>query len=98
MVVTSGRAAADLLAEDTRFDVILCDLMMPDMSGMELYAQLKTSAPDLAPRMIFVTGGAFTARAHEFLDSVPNARVDKPFDLDQLRELLRSRVAANHGG
>ena len=92
VVSTSGREALDLLRRDPGFDVVLCDLMMPDVSGIDLYEQIRSRAPEIAPRIVFVTGGAFTARAREFLASVPNERVDKPFDLEKLRSLLRKRI------
>ena len=75
------------------FDLILCDLMMPDMTGMDLYAAIRAAAPEQASRMIFVTGGAFTPRAIEFLDTVTNLRLDKPFDLRNLRALVRDLLA-----
>jgi two-component system cell cycle response regulator len=72
-----------------RFDLILCDLMMPTMTGMELYDELVRVAPEQAQRMVFVTGGATTARAHEFVATVPNRIVEKPFESSKLRELVR---------
>ena len=77
-------------AAGERFDVILCDLMMPEMTGMDLYAELGKLAGDQADRLVFVTGGAFTPRAREFLERVPNARVEKPIDFQNLRLLLRN--------
>src|SRR5262245_57195779 len=89
--VTSGREAlACLDAADgaAGFDVILCDLMMPGMTGMDLHAEIARRDPHLAGRMIFITGGAFTARARAFLDTVDNARIEKPVDADRLIQLL----------
>ena len=77
--LTSSREALTRITAGERFDVIFSDLMMPDVTGMDLYEELLRIAPDQAKRMVFVTGGAFTERACEFLDAVPNARVDKPF-------------------
>ena len=87
-VVTSGEEALRELAGGERYDVILCDLMMPGMSGMQVYEELSTSAADQARRMVFVTGGAFTAVAREFLDSIPNPRVEKPFDVQSLLAII----------
>ncbi len=81
--------ALQLIAGGARFHVILCDLMMPVMSGMELHAKLAAAVPDQAERMVFMTGGAFTDEARAFLEGVPNERVDKPFDLAALRALVR---------
>jgi signal transduction histidine kinase len=75
-----------------RFDVIVSDLMMPAMTGMDLHARIAEKAPDQADKMIFLTGGAFTARARAFLDKVPNMRIEKPFDADALRALVNARL------
>ncbi len=88
--VGDGRRALERLRAGERFDVILCDLMMPELTGMDLYAELERIAPDQAGRMVFVSGGAFTPRAREFLERVPNARVEKPIDFQNLRLLLRN--------
>ncbi len=88
----SAREALDAVTSGHPYDAILCDLMMPEMSGMELYDELSRIAPEQISRMIFLTGGAFTPRAQDFLDRVPNPRLEKPFDLDQLRTMLRKMV------
>jgi CheY-like chemotaxis protein len=72
--------------------VILCDLMMPEMDAPVFYDELCKFAPGQAERILFVTGGAFTPRAREFLERVPNTRLEKPFDVEALVELVRSRV------
>jgi CheY-like chemotaxis protein len=66
--------------------------MMPEMTGMDLHATLAERDPATAARMIFMTGGAFTARARDFLDRVPNARLEKPFTMPVLEALIRERV------
>jgi signal transduction histidine kinase len=91
VAVPSAREAFARIGEDS-FDVILCDLMMPEMTGMDLHAVLARAAPDEAEKMIFLTGGTFTPRAQEFLDAVPNLRLDKPFDAKQLRAIIRDHV------
>ena len=57
---------------------------------MDLYAEMGRLAPDQVERIVFVTGGAFTPRAREFLESIPNARVEKPIDFQNLKLLLRN--------
>ncbi len=93
--VLATAAAAEALGRirnGETFDVILCDLMMPQMTGMDLYAELFKLAPSLAERIIFLTGGAFTSAARTFLDRVPNQRVEKPFDAQHLRALVNDRI------
>jgi signal transduction histidine kinase/ligand-binding sensor domain-containing protein/CheY-like chemotaxis protein len=96
VVVSSRRALEMLTSSQGRFDVILCDLMMPEMTGMELHAQLAAASPDLARRMVFITGGAYTPAAREFLERVDNPRVEKPFDPEKLREQVREWVKRAH--
>lgn len=75
-----------------RYDVILCDLMMPGMSGHEYFDALVRSAPDQADRVIFVTGGVFTPAAREFLSHVTNERLEKPFDVRSVRAAVNRRI------
>jgi signal transduction histidine kinase len=93
-VVTIGSAdeALKRIGAGERFDVILCDLMMPQMTGMDLHAELCRVAREQAGRMIFLTGGAFTTGARAFLDETPNQRVEKPFDTLHLRALINDRI------
>jgi PAS domain S-box-containing protein len=88
-VLSDAREARDRLAAGERFDLILCDLMMPEMTGMELHAVLSATIPEQAACMVFVTGGAFTPSAMEFLEGVANERIDKPFDLKTIRDLVQ---------
>lgn len=91
-VASSARKALELLESGERFDVILSDLMMPEMSGMDFYDELTRRFPEAAGRVIFLSGGAFTPRAHAFLDRVTNPRLEKPFDTRLLRELVQQLV------
>jgi ligand-binding sensor domain-containing protein/signal transduction histidine kinase/CheY-like chemotaxis protein len=93
VVVSSRRALELLLSREGDYDVILCDLMMPEMTGMELHAQLEAEKPEQAQRMVFITGGAYTPTAKAFLERVSHPRVEKPFEPEQLREQVRECVA-----
>ncbi|MDQ3038025.1 MAG: response regulator [Myxococcota bacterium] len=93
-VVTSGGAARATLENDGAFDAILCDLSMRDVSGMDLHAWLMAAHPAIAARMIFMTGGAYTAESRAFLDRVPNPRVEKPFRLEDLQAIVRDVAEA----
>ncbi len=75
-----------------RYDVILCDLMMPVKTGVEFYADVSARLPDYAGRIIFLTGGAFTMKAREFLERVSNLRLEKPFDTATLRGLVNAQL------
>ncbi len=92
IALTDGKAALELLLGGTPFDLVLCDLMMPGLSGMEVHARLASEAKGLESKLVFMTGGAFTPRAISFLAAVPNARVDKPFALTTIEELVDERL------
>jgi PAS domain S-box-containing protein len=86
----SARTALLRLRRGERFDHILCDLMMPDLTGMDFYDALAYIDPAIQPRVIFISAGAFTDRAREFLQTVQNRRLDKPFDVAELTAVLSS--------
>jgi DNA-binding NtrC family response regulator len=90
--------AIDARDADGRFDAIVCDLMMPSMSGMDLYETIAQKYPGLEQRMVFMTGGLAMRRASEFLGRVTNPTFEKPFDLDRLRATLRALVQVSQGG
>jgi CheY-like chemotaxis protein len=93
VTVESARDALELLEGAVPFDVILCDLMMPEQSGMDLHRTVLRTHPALAARVVFMTGGAFTPLARQYLDAVPNPRLEKPFDAKSLRALVQALVA-----
>ncbi|APR74902.1 Sensor histidine kinase [Minicystis rosea] len=88
--VTSGKDALDRLNAGERWDVILCDLMMPSMTGMDLHDRIVALDPAQAERMVFLSGGAFTRRAREFLEGHPS--LEKPFDLRALEAVIQARL------
>ncbi len=87
--MTSGREALELVRGGPDFDVIFCDLMMPGMSGIELFRRIRDQRRGLERRIVFMTGGAFTTRAAEFLASVDNRRIEKPFSLGLVERIVR---------
>jgi DNA-binding NtrC family response regulator len=86
IAITGEKALAMMAAR--RFDVVLCDLMMVDLSGMDVYDEIVRRDPELAARFVFMTGGAFTPRAAAFLAATRNPRIEKPFDLDEVARVI----------
>lgn len=92
VIVTSSAAEALAAIEaNADVDVVLCDLMMPEISGIELFRVLEARHPALARRVVFITGGAFTPEAAAFLRTARNPVLEKPFDLRRLRALVSGR-------
>ena len=83
-VAASGREALDVLSQRPDFDVILCDLTMPDMDGPALYDALRTRAPQLLDRVLFCSGGLISARLRDGAARIPNVFLDQPIALDAL--------------
>ena len=92
--VASGKEAQELVSADPHFDVIICDLMMSEMSGTEFHAWLTQHHPILGSQLIFLTGGAFSPNAREYLAKVGNLTIQKPFDADLLRREVANAVRA----
>jgi PAS domain S-box-containing protein len=91
---SAADGALDRITRGERFDLVLCDLMMPHKSGIELFQRLKELAPEQAAKVIFMTGGSFTPRARAFVAAIATPWIEKPFDPSQLRELVRRRLLA----
>jgi signal transduction histidine kinase len=92
LAVTSAKQALAAVTSGERFDILLCDLMLPEMDGPALYEEVRKVDPTQAQRMVFIMGGVFTARARDFLSTVKNPRLGKPFDIDALLSLVRERM------
>jgi PAS domain S-box-containing protein len=91
-VALCGREAIEHIVAGTRFDAIVSDVMMPNMTGIELIEELRRVAPDQAERLIFLSGGAFTAQAREQLDQIGVPQLEKPITAKELRACVM-RVA-----
>ena len=87
--------AIEVMRSGKPIDMVLCDIMMPEMSGMEVFAIIDQERPELAERFVFITGGAFTEQARAFLEATPVLCIDKPFDVSQLRDLVRERMTTS---
>lgn len=86
--VGGAREALATIEAGARYDVILTDLMMPELSGMDLHEAVKNIDPAQVQKMVFMTGGAFTGRAREFVEKVGMPTIEKPFDKTALLLLL----------
>jgi CheY-like chemotaxis protein len=90
--VTSSMAALELFNAGERFDIVLCDLMMPEMGGLDLYQEVTRAAPEQASRFVFMSGASLSAQVSAFLATLPNALLHKPFDMRRLVDLVRDRL------
>ena len=91
---TGGKHALGILVRDREFDILLCDLMMPDCDGTMLYETLGKMAPRLRDRMVFISGGAFTARAKGFVTRTGVSVLQKPIDCQELLGAVEQMATA----
>ncbi len=95
MCFTDARDALALLDEGALFDVIFTDVMMPMMTGIEFYEILLQRHPTMAARVVFLSGGAITAKVDDFLRTVANPCLEKPFEIRAIATLVQDRLAAH---
>jgi CheY-like chemotaxis protein len=88
VVASSAFAAVERIAIGRAFDVIFCDLEMPELSGKEIHRRLLESAPTAASKVVFVLNDPKANRS--FLDSVTNHYVQRPVSAVALRETVRA--------
>ncbi len=93
VAVGDARQALGRIASGERFDLILCDLMMPGMTGADFHLEVSKKAPEQADDIVFMSGGIISARVRDYLDRIPNSRLDKPFSGRTLLDLIDRRVA-----
>ncbi|MBL8957856.1 MAG: response regulator [Myxococcaceae bacterium] len=91
-MVERAEEALERVLSGERFDVILTDLMLPGMSGMQLYAELERVAPEQAQAVVFMSGNASSPSAKAFLAKLPGRWVEKPFESQDLLGLLNERL------
>jgi PAS domain S-box-containing protein len=84
-IASCGRDALAHVVGGTRFDAIVSDVMMPNMTGIEMLEELRRTAPEQAARVIFLSGGAFTAQTRERLDVLGAPQLEKPVTAKELR-------------
>jgi DNA-binding response OmpR family regulator len=89
---TSGKKGLELLLGTETFDVIICDLALPDLHGMDLYQAVQASKPGEEQKFIFFTGGVFTESTQNFIGSIPNPVLEKPVAIAVLRAKIEELI------
>ena len=92
-IESDARAALDRLDHET-YDIVFCDLMMPNMSGMDFFDELAARCPEVAARIVFLTGGAFSPRSEDFLRRSTNECLAKPFSREAVSSAVRRLMNA----
>jgi PAS domain S-box-containing protein len=91
VTTTDARRALELLAAGQRFDVILCDMRMPEMTAIDFHARLGTDNPAQASRVVLMSGG-FTRRRGDPSIVLPRPILEKPFAIEQVLSLIREAM------
>jgi CheY-like chemotaxis protein len=87
-VCVDGSQARNILKDDTMWDLILCDLMMPNVTGMDIHQFCVEQCPENVQQMVFITGGTFTRSAQDFIDDPKIKVLHKPIQVQQLTQLV----------
>ncbi|MEM9456728.1 MAG: response regulator [Myxococcota bacterium] len=97
VIARGGAEALAILEDDDRFDVILCDLMMPQIDGLMVHEAIHEQSPHLLERVVFCSGGVFTERIKRFTSTISNICLDKPITAEQLLSVIE-QVVRRRGG
>jgi DNA-binding NtrC family response regulator len=95
--VASSAAEALQVLSQVEFDAVVCDVAMPGMTGIDLFDAVRVAHPGAEARMIFMTGGTLIPQSQEFLERLENPLLEKPFDMQTLRETIRRLVRRARG-
>ncbi|MCK6586950.1 MAG: response regulator [Polyangiaceae bacterium] len=90
--VNSAMGALELFNAGERFDLVLCDLMMPEMGGLDLFDEVTRVAPDQAAKFVFMSGASLSTQVSAALSKLPNTLLHKPFDMRRLVDVVRDRI------
>lgn len=94
LIVEHAQDALNFITAGERFDLVLCDLMLPGVTGMDFFERVGPIAPELVERIVFITGGAYTTQATAFLARADIRHVEKPFpSVNSLRAMVRAQLA-----
>jgi CheY-like chemotaxis protein len=89
---TDPHEALHVLLSGRSYDAVLCDVVMTALNGLDLRDRLHALAPEIAARIVFMTGGIRDARTRDRLDAVPNPCLGKPMSTAELRTFLRGFI------
>ena len=87
-----GEHGIDYINKNT-YDAIILDIRLPDCNGTTLYKRIKALRPELAPRIIFVTGDTISHDTLSFIEKTENPYLTKPFDIDKVRQVVADRLS-----
>jgi CheY-like chemotaxis protein len=90
-----GYEALELIVHESPFDLVLCDLAMPEMSGIELFREALRVAPEMGPRFVFVTGAALSEQTQTLLGGLPNRVLEKPIQPEVLRGVVEQLLGTS---
>jgi CheY-like chemotaxis protein len=92
-LASDGTEALAAIHQRSDFDLVLCDITMPAMNGMQLFEHVRRESPALAARFVFATAGSTQRYVEDFLATVPNRVLEKPFEMRILRDLIAALQA-----
>lgn len=92
--VTDARQALEQFIDGKDYDIVLCDIMMPEMTGVELYRETVRCAPQMAERMFFFTGGAFSSSSRAFVEQMKERCLEKPLDMKRIQQIIQDKLEA----
>jgi len=90
-IAATGQGALDRLRKEPSFDLVLCDMMLPDISGIDVYEQARAIDNGSHERFVFMTGGSFSPKVFKFLRDNAVPCLEKPFTAEQLKEIIDPR-------
>jgi len=85
---TSGERGLERLLTDDAIELVLCDISLPDLSGIDIHARVQSERPELMKRFVVMTGGAVSNESRDFLDAYRGPLLNKPFTLTQVETLV----------
>lgn len=92
----SGKKGLDRLLSDEQFELVLCDLSLPDLSGIDIYSRVLSEKPEIKEYFVVMTGGAVSTESRDFLENYEGPLLNKPFTLSQVEALI-DRIVGGSG-